>query len=281
MLYTPSVPTTVNLLGTNVPEPRAFIDFLGFEKHVVQIRDKRGVSISPTWYDHAAYYVIDMQADKLFGTGDEVTIPSCVKAGDYEFELGCYVTESALLTTKQEALKFFKEKCLLTVVNDWSARDIQKRDMEGLGPSNSKFVIGKSIGPRFVPASKFEMDDEGVMDLEMTLKVNGEVRCHSNYNSLYHEHPTTKLRHAWSFPRLLSWLGQQNISVHPGYLLGSGTVGDGCIAEFSAKIDPKTGAELAPAKYGWLKDGDVVSMEIAGIGKLENKVKVREYAPVN
>ncbi|HEY9682221.1 MAG TPA: fumarylacetoacetate hydrolase family protein [Oculatellaceae cyanobacterium] len=281
MLYSRTVPTTVNLLGTNVPEPRTFIDFLGFEKHVVQIRDKRGASIWPGWYDHAAYYIIDLQPEKLFGTGDEVVIPSCVRAGDYEFELGCYVTEQALLTTKQEALKFFKEKCFLTIVNDWSARDIQKRDIEGLGPANSKFVIGKSIGPKLVPVSQFEMDEDGVMDMEMVLRVNGEERSRSNYNTIYHTHPTTGLRHAWSFPRVLTFLGQQNIPVQAGYLIGSGTVGNGCIAEFTAKVDPKTGAEIQPAKFGWLKDGDIVSMEAAGIGLLENKVRVKEYAPVN
>jgi len=125
------------------------------------------------------------------------------------------------------------------------------------------------------------MDDDGVMNMEMILRINGEERSRSNYETIYHTHPTTKLRHAWSFPRVMSFLGQQNIPVQPGYLIGSGTVGDGCIAEFTAKLDPKTGAELQPAKYGWLKDGDVVSMEVAGIGLLENKVRVKEYAPVN
>ena len=59
--------------------------------------------------------------------------------------------------------------------------------------------------------------------------------------------------------------------VHPGYFLGSGTIGDGCIAEFSAKMDPETGKELVPAKYTWLKDGDVVKMEVEGIGVLKTR----------
>ncbi|HEY9784167.1 MAG TPA: fumarylacetoacetate hydrolase family protein, partial [Candidatus Obscuribacterales bacterium] len=84
------------------------------------------------------------------------------------------------------------------------------------------------------------------------------------------------------FPRILSWLGQQNIAVHPGYVIGSGTIGNGCIAEFTAKIDPKSGQEVEAAKYPWLKDGDVVTMEAKGIGILENTVKVvsKEYAGV-
>jgi fumarylacetoacetate (FAA) hydrolase len=284
MLFTRSS-STVNLLGTNVPEPRLFLDFLGFEKHVVQIREKRGASIYPGWYDHAAYYIIDITPEKLFGPGEEVTIPSCVKAGDYEFEIGCLATKQALITNMEEALKYFKEHCYLTIVNDWSARDVQKKDMEGLGPANSKFIIGKSIGPKLVPAAQIKMDEHGVLDMEMILKVNGQERCNSNYQSLYHTHPTTGAKQAWSFPRIMTWLGQENIAIQPGYLLGSGTVGNGCIAEFSAKMDPKTGAELEPAKFGWLKDGDTVTMEAAGIGVLESKVRVaaataKEYASV-
>lgn len=87
----------------------------------------------------------------------------------------------------------------------------------------------------------------------MILRVNGEERSRSNYQTLYHTHPQSGEKSAWSFPRVMAFLGRQNISVKPGYILGSGTVGDGCIAEFSAKIDPKTGAELEPAVYPWLK----------------------------
>lgn len=270
----------VEIFGVKVPEPRVLIDFLGFETHVKQIRSKRGADIYPGWYDHAAYYLVDLPADKMYGPGDEVPLPRCVKAPDYEFEIGCLATRQALITTQEEGLAFFKEHCYLTILNDWSARDIQKKDMDGLGPTNSKFVIGKSIGPRLVKASDLKMDENGVLDMDLSLKVNGEERSSSNYRTLYHTHPTTGKRGAWSFPRLFAWLGQQNIALQPGYLFGSGTVGNGCIAEFMAKLDPVTGAELEPAKFPWLKDGDTVSMEAAGIGVLSNKVRVKELAPV-
>jgi 2-keto-4-pentenoate hydratase/2-oxohepta-3-ene-1,7-dioic acid hydratase in catechol pathway len=273
-------PRTVRFLNTDIPEPRILLDFLGFEKHVVQIRDKRGTQIWPGWYDHAAYYIADLPPEKVFGPGEEVTIPGCVKAPDYEFEIACIVNEDALLTNEKDALEFFKNKCSLTILNDWSARDIQLKDIQGLGPSNSKSIVGNSFGPKIVPASEFKMDENGVLDLEMILTVNGEERNRTNYNTIYHEHPTTKQRAAWSFPRIMAWLGQQNIWVHAGYIIGSGTVGSGCIAEFTAKMDPTTGKELSPAKYPWLKDGDVVRMEAAGIGVLENKVKVQSLASV-
>lgn len=280
MLYKPSQ-NTIELFGTKVPEPRVLIDFLGFETHVKQIREKRGASVWPGWYDHAAYYIVDISAAKLFGPGEEVVIPECVKAADYEFEIGCYVTKSATLKTMEEAVAFFKENCYLTILNDWSARDIQKIDMLGLGPANSKFIIGNSVGPKLVPAQDLKMDENGVLDMKMTLKINGEVRTETNYNTLYHTHPESKQKSAWSFPRLMAFLGKQNIAVEPGYLLGSGTVGNGCIAEFSAKVDPDTNKELEPAKFTWLKNGDVVSLEAEGIGVLENKIQIKHLAAVN
>lgn len=269
---------TVELFGVKVPEPKILLDFLGFETHVKQIRDKRGAQMPPLWYEHASYYIVDMPAQKTFGPGEEVPIPEAVKAPDYEFEVGCLVTKSATIRSQEEALKFFRDHCYLTILNDWSARDVQKIDMQGLGPTNSKFIIGNSIGPKLVPAKEMKMDDQGVLDAKMTLLVNGEERNSTNYNTLYHTDPKTGTKQAWSFPRIMAWLGAQNIGLEAGYLLGSGTVGSGCIAEFAAKVDPDTGKELAPAKYTWLKDGDTVSMEIEGIGVLENKVKVKSYA---
>ncbi len=272
----------VNLFDTEIPEPRLLLDFLGFEKHVVQIRDKRGAQMPPAWYEHASYYIADLPPEKFFGSGDEVIIPGCTKAPDYEFEIACIVTEDAILTSHEQALEFFRTKCMLTILNDWSARDIQMKDLQGLGPSNSKSIIGKSFGPKIVPVSNYKTDENGVFDMEMVLTVNGEERNRTNYNTIYHTNPNTKERGAWAFPRIMHWLGEQNIMVHAGYVLGSGTVGSGCIAEFAAKMDPNTGKEIAPASYPWLKEGDVVRMEVQGIGVLENKVRVakNEFAQV-
>lgn len=269
---------TIEFLGAMVPAPTMLLDFLGFEKHLVQIRDKRGAQIWPGWYEHAAYYICDLPADKVYGTGQEVTIPDFVKAPDYEFELACFVGKEALISSEKEALEFFKEDCYLTIMNDWSARDVQKKDMDGLGPAHSKSILGKSFGPKLVKASDFDMDENGVLNCSMILQVNGDERCNSNYNSLYHQHPETGKKQAWSFPRIIAWLGQNNISMQPGYVLGSGTVGNGCIAEFSAKIDPKSGETLVPAKFGWLQDSDIVSMQVEGIGTLENKVRIPSLA---
>ncbi len=273
MLFKRSI-ETAEIFGKKVPEPRILLDFLGFETHVRQIREKRGTNIWPGWYDHAAYYINDIVPEKLYGNKDEVIVPACVRAADYEFELACYVTKEAQLTSMEQAITFFKESCLLTILNDWSARDIQLKDMLGLGPAHSKAIIGNSIGPKFISPSELEMNQDGVFSLAMKLKVNGEERLSSNYNSIYYKHPQTGKQQAWTFPRLMCFLGQNNISVQPGYIFGSGTIGSGCIAEFMARLDPATGKELEPARYPWLKDGDIVHFEVEKIGVLENKVKL-------
>jgi 2-keto-4-pentenoate hydratase/2-oxohepta-3-ene-1,7-dioic acid hydratase in catechol pathway len=265
---------TIKFGNTEIPEPRVLLDFLGFEKHLVQIRAKRGTTIWPGWFDHAAYYSIDLPPEKIYESGDEVPIPAFIQAPDYEFEIGCIVTKYGKPANMAEAIKFFQEHCYLTILNDWSARDIQKKDSEGLGPTHSKSIMGKSLGPSVVPVSNYKLDENGVMSMEMVLKVNGQERSRSNYDTIYHTHPTTNKKQAWSFPRIMAWLSQANIALYPGYIIGSGTVGNGCIAEFSAKVHPQTGEVIEPATYPWLKDGDVVTMEAEGIGVLENKVKI-------
>ncbi len=265
---------TVELLGKELPAPRVLFDFLGFEKHVRQIREKRGTNIWPGWYDHATYYINDLTPEKLYGDMDEVIVPACVGAADYELELACFVTKPALITSFEQALAFFRESCLITILNDWSARDIQLKDMQGLGPAHSKAIIGNSIGPKFIAASELNINEDGVFDLSMKLKINGEERLSSNYNSIYYTHPQSGKKLAWSFPKLMHFLGTANIALQPGYILGSGTIGSGCIAEFMAKLDPATGKAIEPAVYPWLKDGDVVQLEVEKIGVLENKVKL-------
>ena len=241
--------------------PRTFYDFLGFEKHVRQIREKRGTTVPETWYKRPAYYLGNVSPDKIFGPG-EVIIPSFVKKPDYEFEIALIVEQEGRPKTIEEATQFIQQHCSFTIFNDWSARDFQALDMGmGLSVSHSKSIMGNSFGPTVVPASQFKFDANGVPDIAMQLKFNGEVRCTSNYNTVY-----------WSFSKILAFLAGENIGVFPNDILGSGTVGNGCIAEFTAKM--VDGKEVEPAKYPWLKDGDVIEMTAEGIGTLKSTVRI-------
>ncbi|MFL6021277.1 MAG: fumarylacetoacetate hydrolase family protein, partial [Gaiellaceae bacterium] len=128
-----------------------------------------------------------------------------------------------------------------TIMNDWSARDLQRAEMKvGLGPSKGK-DFATSLGPIVVTPDEFDGSD-GVM----TARVNGEERSRGELGEMHHSWDAI-VAHAARNTRLL-----------PGDVLGSGTVGGGCIFE--------------QGDGRWLRRGDVVELEVEGIGMLRNRV---------
>ncbi len=137
-----------------------------------------------------------------------------------------------------------------TIMNDWSARDIQRVEMAvGLGPSKSK-DFATSLGPDLVPlAALQDRYRDGRLHLEMTASVNGRELSRGKASSMY-----------WTWPQILAH-ASRDTELRPGDVLGSGTVGTGCILE------------LTPEKAGgWLKAGDVVELTIERMGTLRNRV---------
>src|SRR5204863_9876207 len=128
-----------------------------------------------------------------------------------------------------------------TVMNDWSARDLQRREMKvGLGPAKGK-DFATSLGPVVVTPDEF--DGSGGT---MIARVNGEERSRGNLADMYH---------AWD--AIVAHAGR-NTKLRPGDVLGSGTVGTGCILEHG---DGR-----------WLRPGDVVELDVKGIGVLRNRI---------
>src|ERR671933_56178 len=131
-----------------------------------------------------------------------------------------------------------------TVLNDWSARDLQRAEMRvGLGPAKGK-DFATSLGPVVVTPDEFDG-----REAEMIARVNGEERSRGNLRDMHHSWDAI-VAHAARNTRLL-----------PGDVLGSGTVGTGCILE------------LGDGR--WLRPGDVVELEVEGIGVLRNRIGVR------
>ena len=131
-----------------------------------------------------------------------------------------------------------------TILNDWSARDLQQKEMRvGLGPAKGK-DFATSIGPVVVTP-----DELGELRLEMVARVNGEERSRGNLGDMYH-----------SWEAIVAQAGR-NTRLLPGDLLGSGTVGTGCILEHGDER--------------WLEPGDVIELEIEGLGVLRNRVGPR------
>lgn len=224
-------------------------DFYAFEQHVKTCRAHRGLGMVPQWYDVPVFYFSNPVA--IIGEGDPVHSPQGSNALDYELELACVVGKPASnLPADDSAMD-----CLagFTIMNDWSARDIQRTEMAvGLGPSKSK-DFATSLGPRLVPFADLKSHyRDGRLHLEMTARVNGKEYSRGNAGSMY-----------WTWPQILAH-ASRDTELRPGDVIGSGTVGTGCILE------------LTPEKVaGWLKAGDVVELEVEGIGILTNRVVER------
>jgi fumarylacetoacetate (FAA) hydrolase len=140
-----------------------------------------------------------------------------------------------------------------TIVNDLSARDLQRREMAvGLGPAKGK-DFATAVGPWLVTRDAFLDRIQGErLALEMTARVNGRELSRGNAASLHH-----------TIPRMIAH-ASRDADLFPGDLLGTGTVGTGCILELGAE---NTG--------GWLKPGDWVELEVERIGILRTPIVAR------
>ena len=209
-----------------VLHPPSVRDFYAFEAHVRNARAQRGLEVPPEWYEQPVFYFSNPFA--IYGPEAEVPYPDGTKELDSELEI-------AAIVGADERIGGF------TIMNDWSARDLQRREMKvGLGPAKGK-DFATSLGPVVVTPDEF---DGSVA--EMVARVNGEERSRGNLRDLH-----------WPWERLLeqAW---RNTRLCAGDVLGSGTVGTGCILEHG---DGR-----------WLRPGDVVELEVEGLGILRNTV---------
>jgi fumarylacetoacetate (FAA) hydrolase len=209
-------------------QPPSVRDFMAFEEHVRNARAGRGLEVPEAWYEIPVFYFSNPAA--VYRDGDDVPRPTDTAALDYELELACVVGSDG----RPEGF---------TVMNDWSARDLQGREMQvGLGPAKGK-DFATSLGPVLVSADELPGD----LDMRAVARVNGEVRTDSRTGGMH-----------WSWEELLAAAARNTPGLQPGDVIGSGTVGRGCVLEHG---DGR-----------WLQAGDVVELEIEGIGVLRNRV---------
>jgi 2-keto-4-pentenoate hydratase/2-oxohepta-3-ene-1,7-dioic acid hydratase in catechol pathway len=174
-------------------------------------------------------------------TGPETDVPwpAYCNALDFELEFGCYIGKRGRDITRESARAHIAG---YTIFNDFSARDEQTREMPGqLGPGKGKdFDNGNAMGPCLVTAD--EIGDP--YRLDMAVRVNGEEWGRGNSRDMH-----------WKFEDCIAHVARSE-TLHPGEFFGSGTVGNGCGLEHMR----------------FLKDGDVVELEVEKIGILRNRV---------
>ncbi|HJU01567.1 MAG TPA: fumarylacetoacetate hydrolase family protein [Actinomycetes bacterium] len=243
------VPLAAARLLAPVAEPPSIRDFYAFEQHVRTARARRGREMHPDWYELPVFYFSNPAA--VLGPGDPVAAPPRSAELDYELEVACVLGRGGTNLRLEDADEVVAG---FTVMNDWSARDIQRRELAlSLGPAKGK-DFATSLGPVLVTAAEFAPGGlREVPSAVMTARVNGVEWSRADLDGMW-----------WSFAELLAYASEA-APVARGDVLGSGTCGTGCILELSLVH----GAD----RYPYLKPGDEVELEVAGLGVLATAVE--------
>lgn len=235
-------------LLTPVPHPPTIRDFYAFEQHVATARAKRGLGMIPEWYEIPTFYFTN--TSELYGHNEPIPYPTGSQELDIELEIACVIGRDGKNISSEEASDYIAG---YTIMNDWSARDFQRLDMKlNLGPGKGK-DFATSFGPWLVTPDELAACRTGSgastrYDLPMIARVDGQEISRGNFNQIH-----------YSFEQMIAH-ASRNARLRPGDILGSGTVGTGCLLEIGTEIHP------------WFQRGEVIELEIAGIGVLRNTI---------
>jgi fumarylacetoacetate (FAA) hydrolase len=243
---------TVRLLPP-VRRPPSIRDFYAFEGHVATARRGRGLDVDPDWYELPVFYFSNPHT--VIGPEDTVPHPATAEL-DYELEVGIVVGREARDLDAEAALEAIAG---YTVFNDFSARDVQRREMrQGLGPAKGK-DFASALGPVLVTPDELT-GSRARPTAAMTARVNGVEWSRGDLGELHHPVGV-----------LLAQAARDSV-LRPGDVIGTGTVGTGCILELSISHGSQ--------RYPYLGPGDVVELEVEGIGTLRNVIGDRSDLPV-
>lgn len=216
-------------------QPASLRDFLSFEDHAKAGAARRGEELNPSWYEMPVYYKGNHR--EILGPDEPLVWPAWTQRLDFELEIACILgARGRGLDEDAGARAIFG----YTIMNDWSARDLQRAEMAmRLGPAKSK-DFATSLGPCIVTAD--ELDPSS--GLSMRARVNDETWFE-----------TTDAKMHWTFPQMISYVSQSE-EVYPCDVYGSGTAYGGCGLD----------------QDRWLPRGAIVELEIDGIGTLRTEL---------
>lgn len=248
-------------LMSPLTNPRSIRDYLSFEQHMLNASKTFGHSIGEAYYDIPVFYYTNHNA--VFGPQDEIKRPKNETKMDFELELAVVMGKKGSDIPEDETDDYIFG---YTIFNDWTARSLQREEMTlPLGPAKGK-DFANAFGPCIVTKDEFEQYSCTIsrathpehltmpkttgdrFDVKMSARINGETICEGNYKTAY-----------WTFAQMIK-RASDNVTLLPGDILGSGTVGWGSLIENNFSV------------HRPLEPGDQVELEIEGIGVLSNKV---------
>ncbi len=229
-----------------IPEPPAVRDFIAVAQHRQSSARRRGIKIPDVWYRLPVFYFSNPAA--LFGAYEDIEIPPGCQWFDFELEVGCVIGREARDVAAADALDYIAG---YTIFCEWSARALQVEEMAvGLGPAKGK-DSATSLGPVLVtPDELADVRTQTGYDLGMRVLLNGEPVGEDRWSNVH-----------FSFEQMIE-RASRGTRLRPGEVLGSGTCGAGCLAELR---------ENRP-DLGWLREGDVVRLEIDRLGHIESRI---------
>jgi fumarylacetoacetate (FAA) hydrolase len=233
-------------LKAPLQNPPTLRDAYAFETHVKTANKNRGREVPEEWYEFPVFYFTNPHTIK--GPNEAIAMPSYTQALDYELEVAAIIGQPGKDIKAENAINHIFG---FTILNDWSARDVQRKEMKvGLGPAKGK-DFASTLGPWIVTPNEFNKRSTGrtgVYDASMVARVNGQERSRGNWKDMH-----------YTFGEIIA-RASQGVELLAGDVIGSGTVGTGCLLEITKGEGP------------WLAKGDAVELEIEGIGKLVSKV---------
>ena len=247
----------VNLLAP-IPNPNSLRDAYAFRQHVETSRKNRGLEMIKEFDEFPVFYFSNHNA--IYGPQDEIKcMPSHFEKLDFELEIAIVIGKEGRNLKANEASSYIAG---YMIMNDVSARGLQMKEMKlNLGPAKGK-DFASVIGPYLVTPDEIKdklINKEGhgsIYDLKMSCFLNNQLVSEGNFKDMN-----------WTFEQIIERVSY-GATIYPGDIIGSGTVGTGCLLELngSGKIKDSNYNEV------WLKEGDVVKMKIDKLGEISNKI---------
>lgn len=242
------VPYPRALLFAPVRQPPSVRDFMAFENHVVTSYAALNAEVSPVWYQQPVFYFTNPAA--ILGPQDPVPMAPGTEQYDFELEVAAVIGTAG---SDLDPATADSHVAGYLIFCDWSARDLQATEMQvQLGPAKGKDTA-TTIGPLLVTPDELEpFRTERGYNLAMTVEVNGHRYSEGNWSDLY-----------WSFSQMLAY-ASRGTTLRPGDVVGSGTVGTGCILELSRVHGTD--------KFPWLAQGDRVTVSVDQLGSFTSTI---------